>query len=82
MDKVITWMLTIWVVVLTVLLCAELIINKQQQTTISALAHAYETCRHYNAVVDCNLARFNNCEERVKKMEEQARDFVRGLNAK
>lgn len=82
MDKVITWMLAIWVVVLTVLLCAQLAINKQQRTTISALTHGYEMCRHYNAVVDCNLAGFEDCEEKVKKMEEQARDFVRGLNAK
>lgn len=82
MDKVITWMLAIWVVVLTVLLWGEIIVNKQQRTTISALAQGYEKCRHYNAVVDCNLAGFNNCEERVKKLEEQARDFVRGLNAK
>ena len=82
MDKVIAWMLAIWGVVLTVLLCAELTINKQQQATISALGHSYETCRHYNAIVDCKLAGFEDCEEKVKKLEEQAKHFVRGLNAK
>lgn len=82
MDKVIATVMSIGFAALIVLLCAQLAVNKQQQTTISALSHGYETCRHYNAVVNCNLAGLKDCEEKVKKMEEQAMDFVRRFEVK
>ena len=82
MDKIITAVLAVSTIAVSVMLWSEIIINQKQRATISALAHGYEKCRHYNAVVDCNLAGFNNCEEKVKKMEEQARGFVRWLDAK
>lgn len=82
MDKIIIGVLAVSTIAVSVMLWSEIIINQQQRATISALAHGYEKCRHYNAVVDCNLAGFNDCEEKVKKMEEQAKDFVKGLNAK
>lgn len=82
MDKVITMILAISTIIVSVMLWSEIIINQKQRTTISALAHGYEKCRHRNAIVNCNLAGFEDCEEKVKNMEEQARDFVRGLDAK
>ncbi len=82
MDKVTKWLVSIWIVVLTVLFVAQLAVNKQQQATISALGHAYENCRHYNAVIKCNLAGLKDCEEKVKTLEERAKDFVRGLDEK
>ncbi len=82
MDKVTKWLVSIWIVVLTILFVAQLTVDKQQQATISALSYAYETCQRYNAIANCNLAGLKDCEEKVKTLEERAKDFVRGLDEK
>ena len=82
MDKVAKWVVSIWIVVLTVLFVAQVTVNKQQQATISALGHAYETCQRYNAIANCNLEGLKDCEEKVKKAEQQTMDFVRRLEVK
>ena len=82
MDEMIGWTQAIVNVVLAVIVVLQVNITNHERNLANALGRQLETCRHYNAIVDCKLAGFDNCEKRVKKLEEQAKDFVRGLSVK
>lgn len=82
MDEMIGWTQAIVNVVLAVIVVLQVNLANHERNLANALGRQLEICRHYNAIVDCKLAGFEDCEEKVEKIEEQAREFVRGLNVK